>query len=168
VTPLVAFNLGEAPDHRGRFVGEILQQDDDWLEATHDYIQWLFPLREPSQAVPGSPVVDAATRDAFLGEDCLREQLRANLQRMLAFYGLAWQDGRVVEAATWGARRRNWFTHPTHNNLRLTRIIRSLSLLGLDAEARALQHGLDALQAAEPDCGVGATAVTYWREALRT
>ena len=70
MTPLVAFNLGEAPDHRGRFVGEILQQDDDWLEATHDYIQWLFPLREPSQAVPGSPVVrDALARGSARNAD---------------------------------------------------------------------------------------------------
>ena len=33
-------------------------QTDDDAENTHDYIQWMFPLDEPSQAISGAPVLN--------------------------------------------------------------------------------------------------------------
>lgn len=44
MSQLLRFYCGTHPDHRGRMLAEILRQDDDWLEITHDYIPWLFPL----------------------------------------------------------------------------------------------------------------------------
>jgi hypothetical protein len=79
---------GGATDDRGRLLALILRQDDDWLEVTHDFIQWLFPLQEASGTNPGAPRVDAATRDAFRADPLLQQHLRASLLRMLAFLGL--------------------------------------------------------------------------------
>lgn len=39
VNALLAFYRGEGPDDRGRMLTDILQQDDAWLERTHDYVQ---------------------------------------------------------------------------------------------------------------------------------
>lgn len=36
---LVQFYRGTHPDDQGRFLVDILRQDDDWLERTHDNIQ---------------------------------------------------------------------------------------------------------------------------------
>ncbi|MGH9411741.1 MAG: opioid growth factor receptor-related protein, partial [Vicinamibacterales bacterium] len=35
-------------DDEGRTLQQILAWDDDRLERAHDYIQWLFPTRQPS------------------------------------------------------------------------------------------------------------------------
>jgi len=47
-SPLVSFLGGRGPDAAGRFLHDILDWDNAALEATHDYIEWLFPLPTPS------------------------------------------------------------------------------------------------------------------------
>jgi hypothetical protein len=42
-------------DDKGRSLTHILAQDYDWLENTHDYIQWVFPNVEPSSVTPLAP-----------------------------------------------------------------------------------------------------------------
>ena len=46
--PIVMFLEGEGTDAHGRTVFEIVAMDDIALDRTHDFIQWLFPLPEPS------------------------------------------------------------------------------------------------------------------------
>lgn len=41
---LIAFHRGEGIDHKGRYLSEIWALSPFWLEHTHDYIQWLFPI----------------------------------------------------------------------------------------------------------------------------
>ena len=68
----------------------------------------------------------------------------------------------------WANRKREWFTHDTHNSLRLTRMIKSLNLLGMANEARALQSGLEALCQEDPQAGISSTTRAYWRDAIAT
>jgi hypothetical protein len=166
-TPLLRFYLGGAADDRGRLLAEILRQDDDWLEVTHDFIQWLFPLQEASGANPGAPRVDAVTRNAFRGDPLLQRHLRASLLRMLAFLGLQFDaSGAIVPSGDWPRRRREWFNHDTHNSLRVTRMIKSLALLGMEPEARALQSAVLRLCREDPEAGIGERAQAFWRDAL--
>jgi hypothetical protein len=84
---------------------------------------------------------------------------------MLRFYGLTLDDdGRVLPAPDW-AQRNGWFRHGGHNDLRITRILRSLAVLGLGGQARALLDCLEQLRRQEP-CGVNARAFDYWRAAV--
>ena len=55
---IVSFLEGKTPDHRGRMLFMLWKQTDDHAENNHDYIQWMFPLEEPSQAVNGAPVLN--------------------------------------------------------------------------------------------------------------
>ncbi|MCD6681007.1 MAG: hypothetical protein LT102_10195 [Burkholderiaceae bacterium] len=163
--PLLAFQRGIGRDDRGRLRSDILSADDDWLESTHDFIQWLFPLPEPSAANPGAPLADAEVREAFRTDPRLREHLRESFLRMLRFYGLMLdEDGGVRPAPNW-AQRNAWFRHGGHNDLRVTRILRSLTVLGLGDPARALLDALERLRASER-CGVNARAFDYWRTAV--
>lgn len=163
---LLAFYSGIGPDHRGRYLRDIVRQDDRWLETTHDYVQWLFPLREPSGVLPSAPLIDAEVAAAFAAHERLRQTLRANFLRMLSFYGLDDRDGRIGKGSNWAERNADWFTRPTHNNLRITRMLKCLCALGLRSDAQRWEAGLEALRTSEPDCGVGATAFDYWRNAL--
>lgn len=166
---LIAFYLGSHPDDRGRMLAEILRQDDDWLELTHDYIQWLFPLDVPSGVNPGAPLIDRATADAFKSDELLRRHLMASYQRFLGFLGLSRQaDGTVLRSDRFESRKGEWFTAPTHNSLRITRILKCLSLLGLADEAGAFERSLQTMCDTDPDAGVGELSRRHWREAVAT
>ncbi len=165
-TVIIPFYLGTAPDGEGRMLAGILAQDDHWLERTHNYVQWLFPLPEPSRWNPYAPLVNDGTVQAFKTTQELRDNLTAAYVRMLAFYGLKRApDGTVGRAPNWPARK-HWFTRDGHNSLRLTRIIKCLALLGLEDDAYALQRALANLCVTEPDCGITATTRGHWHDAL--
>jgi hypothetical protein len=130
----------------------------------HDYIQWLFPLDEPSRFNPDAPLVTPADRQAFRQEP-LTANLRRALDRMLAFYGLRldpsdWRP-QIVRSAGWHNRSPQWLQPGNHNLLRLSRIIRSLALLGQAELAQALYAAL------KKECEGRVSAVTlgYWKEA---
>ena len=163
---LLAFYYGSHPDDHGRMLAEVLKQDDHWLEACHNYIQWLFPTLEHSRVTPDAPVLDGAVIEAFKSDDLLRSHLRAALIRILSFYGLKMTAAGLTKGPNWEQRKSNWFTENTHNSLRMTRILKCLQTLGLTFEAKAFQAGLLALCQSEPDCGVSAVAMQFWREAV--
>ena len=166
MTPLLAFYYGSHPDDRGRFLAEIVKQDDIWLEIAHDYIQWLFPLTEHSRVHPSTPILTPSDIVAFHQDELLRNHMRAALSRMLRFYGLVSRGTAVERAENWDERKTNWFVDPTHNNLRITRILKSLSTLGLEEDARAFLVALENLVATEPDCGVPLESLHFWRAAV--
>ena len=163
---LLAFYRGTAPDDHGRYLQEILQQDDHWLETTHNYIQWLFPNREPSQVTPDAPTLSDDVQVAFLQQAALGQQLDRSLARMLAFYGLAWDGDSIAPGANWEQRKLNWFLHDTHNNLRITRILKCLVELGQGSKARALLRTLMELRGSQEECGLGAAAFAFWEAAV--
>ena len=166
---LLAFYLGSHPDDSGRMLAEILRQDDLWLELAHDYIQWIFPLSEPSRVNQDAPLVDLATAALFRGDELLKRHLMASYMRMLAFFGLKRSTaGEVTKAMNWDARKADWFTEDSHNSLRITRILKSLSLLGLPDEAQEFGRTLARLCAEEPDAGIHPRSQAFWLDAVRT
>lgn len=162
---LLAFYLGTGTDHRGRTLAEILRQDDLWFEITHDFIQWLFPLNELSRASLHAPLVDGATLHAFQADPLLRDHMRASVGRFLRFLGLSFDGESLRPGPNWPKRRPEWFDTNTHNSLRVTRVLKSMTLLGLSAEAVKLGEGFEALCAADAGCGVSAESRAYWRQA---
>jgi hypothetical protein len=160
--------FGGGADDDGRTVDEILGWDDVRLEMVHDYIQWIFPLPERSGANPSAPVLDAAAIAAIRGSAEMQGRLRAAFERMLTFYGFALEGDAVVEGPRFVAASRNWLHAGNHNHLRLTRMLRSLRVLGLEREAAALWGALRALY--ERESAAGRRTITnetfaFWRQA---
>ena len=121
---LLNFYSGLGTDDRGRSLRQIQCWPDDQLERTHDYIQWLFPLTERSGFNSNAPILDAQVIQEFLARSELRGNLRASLVRMLAFLGFRLVEDeplRVVPAAHFAERAKNWLTPANHNHLRRTR-----------------------------------------------
>ena len=166
---IVAFYEGRETDDRGRLLEDILAFDDDRIESVHDFIQWLFPLPERSGANPSAPILDRDAIEAFVNRPELHAALWRALDRMLAFYGLAWNGDRIVRGATFLERSANWLNSGNHNHLRLTRMLRSLSVLG---EAPAAQALFDALaEIYEEEIRTGRSAISdrtfeFWRSAI--
>ena len=163
---LLSFYYGSHPDHRGRMLAEIVQQDDFWLEHTHDFIQWIFPLNELSRASVHAPLVDGATLKAFHSDELLQKHMRVALVRMLKFLGLVFDGKTLTKGPTWNGRKGEWFTAHSHNSLRIARILKSMVLLGRRADAVALHAGLETLCQIEPDCGITDESRTIWKTAV--
>lgn len=77
---------------------DILQWDVHKLEASHDYIQTLFPLPEESGVNWNAPVIDRQVFEAFRSRPELRSKMTDALRKMLWFYGFALDtDGTNVK-----------------------------------------------------------------------
>lgn len=153
-------------DHRGRTRLAILSHDDRWLEATHDYIQWLFPLPERSQFNPAGPVLSESDRNAFQIRAELRERLVEAWQRMLAFYGFEPAAGgasSLVVRRPDGARA--WISRHNHNFLRISRILRCLALLGCGEQASSFLAALEGVAAGDAGDVFGPLTLAHWRAA---
>jgi Opioid growth factor receptor (OGFr) conserved region len=162
--PIVELYRG-GRDALGRSLEDMWEYDHVALEEHHDFIQFLFPSDQPSM-FQDAPLVTADTRKAFAGDAGMRANLGRSLDVMLNFYGLRFDhtSGRVERGDNFAERARNWLASPNHNFLRVTRILRSLTLLGLPDRAAALLACLEDLY--REYGGVIGDSVRYWRGAL--
>lgn len=163
---LLDFYRDKGTDDRGRRITDIWAFSNEELESVHDYIQWLFPLTERSAFNPGAPLLDVETIDRFR-DPVLSKNVDRSLRVMLDFYGLAIAGHEILRVPTFGERSRNWLSPQNHNFLRLTRILKSLILLGHDDRARQLLACLEGIAAKSPGT-IGETTLQYWRTAAQT
>jgi hypothetical protein len=168
---IIGFYSGTEPDHRGRYLHEIQQWADDQLQAVHDYIQLLFPLPEPSGFNAAAPVLTQKSMQEFRRRPELQQKLRVSFLRMMNFYGLEVRSGEqltVTRAPNFAAKATIWLAPGNHNHLRITRILRCLSLLGLEAEAKAFLDCLAEIYKAElnkPVPAINDDTMLNWRGA---
>jgi len=148
VTEIVSFLEGKAPDHRGRILAMLLQQTDHQAETTHDYIQWLFPLNEPSRSVNGVPVLTELEIDEIRQISLAQANLAKSARWFLGFL----------------ERNDHWIIKYNHNHLRITRVIKSLRLLASDKAADEFRDKVLALAGDNLNL-VDQKARGFWRSA---
>lgn len=166
----LAFYRGKSPDAEGRYIDEIWQWHHHHLETTHNYIQWLFPLIETSGFNRRAPILTADGIAIFRGSEDLRSRLLTSLKVMLAFYGLqiggeAAAGVEIRQSADYADRKANWVRPQNHNHLRLTRILKSLRLLGLEEYAQALFICLEQIHQEESG-NIAEETLAHWRQAI--
>jgi hypothetical protein len=169
--PIVAFYSRRAPDSSGRHLEQILAWDDASLEQVHDYIQWLFPLREPSRFNPDAPLLNDTVVASFHADPGLRANLLKSFHRMLEFYGLAATqtgDGgtKIIPGPRFQERAAEWLRPGDHNHLRITRILTCLRLLGCDVHSLAFFVCLSGIHRDLPGAITPAT-FAFWESAAR-
>lgn len=160
---LIKFFRGEGMDHAGRTLEGILALDDFWLEHTHDYLQWLFPIPEPSQYNARVPVLTQDDIAWFRTDRYLRTQQIRALDRMLAFYGLERSEDGIVALPGLNMKNHIWLKPAGHNHLRLTRIIRSLQYCSQPELALRLQSAV--IELGQSVGQVSEKSLSYWRRA---
>lgn len=164
---LLDFYREKRPDSEGRSLKEILDWPDDDLEAVHDFIQWLFPLPEPSQFNPDAPLLTTKDIQVFKSDPTLQANLMKSFERILAFLGFSLaEDGKVVEGENFPARIPDVWAMPNHNWLRITRILRSMTLLGMEVQAQALYDRLGAYYQSRR-FPIPANTFRYWTDAVK-
>uniref|UniRef100_A0A8C5PHW8 RNase H type-1 domain-containing protein n=1 Tax=Leptobrachium leishanense TaxID=445787 RepID=A0A8C5PHW8_9ANUR len=126
---------------KGEFIEIILHKwhnDYELLELNHDYIQWLFPTRSQGRNFYSTPLNPQETR-LMINTSEVQQRLRRAYKMMLKFFGVKLMGGceedtkvTEVEQAENFASRFDSLTTNSHNNLRITRILRSLGELGAE------------------------------------
>ncbi|KXS55514.1 MAG: hypothetical protein AWU57_76 [Marinobacter sp. T13-3] len=162
-SPLIRFMRGEQVDHRGRSLNDILALDDFWLEHTHDYVQWLFPIDTPSRANLQAPVLNEADQQWFRRDPFLRFQHRRALDRMLRFCGLKRAEHIIEPREDLHPYRHIWLKRGGHNHLLITRMIRSLHLCHQPELARVVQQAF--IEIGQARGYVQPQTIAFWRQA---
>ena len=123
MSKLVDFFVSGGTDHEGRTLDNILVASDGALEASHDYIQWMFPLHEKSFHSTHAEVLNGDDINVLTTSDVARDNMLKSYNRICKFFGVCdYYDTR---------KHAQWCYRGNHNLLRATRIIRSLRLFGL-------------------------------------
>jgi hypothetical protein len=162
MSPIVRFYSGQGTDDRRRSLADIQALDDARMEYIHDFIQWMFPLRDRSAYNPEAPVLTDDDVREFHDRPELRAALRRSFEAFLRFLGLEYADGSVRETERF-PRRAKVFEIPNHNWLRITRVLLCLHTLGLVDESRAFFDYLQGVY--EQRRGVTDDTFAYWRDA---
>jgi len=146
MTAIIDFYRGTGTG-AGRTFEQALALDNISWETAHDIVQWVFPLPEPSKAQPQSPVLTDEELQEFRDDEALRANVIRAYDRWLEFM----------------AGTSQWKRPGDHNHLRLTRIIRFLSLIGMHQEAaNVFKVATEGTEGVVPD-----VTVWYWREAMK-
>nr|XP_055040182.1 opioid growth factor receptor-like isoform X1 [Misgurnus anguillicaudatus] len=105
----------------------------DRLERVHSYIQWLFPLQEEGMNWEAHVLTKEEIKQ-FRKDEEAKGNLLKSYELMLDFYGIRLvsdRTGAVTRANNWEERFDN-LNRNTHNNLRITRILKCLGTLGFE------------------------------------
>lgn len=145
---LVAFHCDDGHDHAGRHHSAILAFDDEAMHQVHDFIQWLFPLPEPSRAFHAAPVLSEDDLAIMRSSPVCQARLAAARARMIEFL----------------AANPDWLQAYDHNHLRITRMIRSTRLIaGHEAADGLRDHFLH--HARTNAAQINPTTLAFWANA---
>ncbi|XP_077109013.1 uncharacterized protein LOC143765826 [Ranitomeya variabilis] len=120
----------------GLYIEELLKDwkdDNNTLERNHSYIQWLFPLREYGMNSYAKPLSQSEIKIMKEDNEVKTRFLKA-YKLMLQFYGITLcneQTGELRRAGKYEERFKNLNCH-SHNNLRITRILKCLGEMGYE------------------------------------
>lgn len=121
------------------------------FEEEHDFIQWIFPLDEPSSCCATAPILTKEDIQEFKNDHFLQHNVMISVHTFMKFLYL------MAEF---------WCTDRDHNHLRITRMLKSLVLLGLVEEAFNVFNELLKIVSkfgAEEEMEV---PISFWRDAL--
>ena len=144
---LVAFLEGSGTDSQGRRLSDVWQFDDDEIDHTHDFIQWMFPLREASGSNLSAPTLLESAIEAIQSSMRCRQNLEKSSSWVFFFF----------------ERTKEIFQHTNHNHLRVTRIIKSLRLLHSDQLADQFKQAVLAM-IEDRAASINPVAVEFWLE----
>ena len=135
-------------DHAGRTHAFICDQSDEWIETTHDFIQWLFPIEDERSR--GASIPDLTDEEVDLIKDSEEAQkaMLLSVSRMRRFW----------------SKNQHWVTEHDHNHLRITRCIKSLRLLVGDEEAQKMKVWLSSVLGPNAKL-ISKSSLKYWKEA---
>ncbi|KAJ3932516.1 MAG: opioid growth factor receptor conserved region-domain-containing protein [Lentinula lateritia] len=148
--------------------------DYDKLEYKHGFIQWLFPIREYGMNYESQPL-QPHELEALKSDPYAISRIIASYKLMLDFYGMrlvsleTGEVGRSLAPRNYMARYKN-LVRSSHNNLRISRILKCLSEFGLERLNRGfLLHVLNEQSQSKElySSGIRGSMDRWWANCLR-
>lgn len=167
--PCAAFLSGE--ENCCGTIERIMQFSNDQLENSHTYIQYVFPLKEPSAYNLKAPVLTDEEIEWIKSKagERARINLRLMYVRMIKFYGFEYkpssEEMSLILSDNFTERSKVWLTPGNHNYKRITRILKCLTLCGMETYAKELFDVLENLYQDSKDI-IGEKTFTYWKQAM--
>ena len=145
---LYKFLKNEEKDFQGRFLTDIWSFTDNEIEDSHDFIQLIFPLDKPSEALHHNIYL----KDVY-------ELLKIKSDEII--------KKNIIKSKDWFIKflKRNdqWKLYSDHNQLRITRIIECLRLLISDEEADSFYSLILSMVGEETE--INDITLDYWSKA---
>ena len=165
---LINFYTSDGLDSLERSFTSLLSFDENQLENEHNFIQTMFPLHEPSNMISNAPILTREIAALLSTNKIARERFLKALLIFRNFLGITGTSSIIstrktsIDNVIRQKRIVLWLYNGNHNILRVTRIIRSLRLVGLEREAldfyRDVSHEGHA-------AGLESKTLAYWRRA---
>ena len=162
------FYLRGGTDYKGRTLSDIILLTDEELEKSHDVIQWMFPLNEPSRFHLDAPVLTAEDINEL--RDTTQNGwvvYKTALSRFMSFLGMEKFESRYVPGPDFEEKSKNWLHPHNHNMKRITRVIRCAIIMGRDDFARILCNSFSELTK-HPfgKYNIEIETLKYWQDAV--
>ena len=142
------FLRNEKPDFKGRFLSDIWNFTNEEIEYNHDFIQLIFPLNKPSNAVFNNLYLKSIKEiDMLKQDDLVQENLIRSRNWFIKFL----------------KNNNHWKSYSDHNQLRITRIIECLRLIINDKEADNFYEEITQLVGENPK--INRTTLEFWQNA---
>ena len=171
---IIQFYLGAHVHPDGYVINEIWNWSDLEINDKHSFIQWLFPLNVASQASSNSPILSKKDIGQFRNESELKGRLLSSFAMMLRFFGFEMKlKGRAIIVAKSNDFEEKLFKtfdkgmswYRDHHFKRISRMLRSMTLLGLEQPADAFYYALKDLHESNRD-KIPVSTYLFWRDAV--
>ncbi|KAK7056921.1 hypothetical protein VNI00_002639 [Paramarasmius palmivorus] len=152
-------------------IHEQWQGDYNTLEYNHGFIQWLFPIREHGMNFQSQPL-QPHELESMKSDPAVTKRILASYELMLDFYGMqlvSEESGLLKRSQDYQSRYKN-LVYSSHNNLRISRILKCLSELGLEhLNAGFLLHVLNEQSEFQKlsSSGIRSSMDRWWANCIR-
>lgn len=150
MTAIVEFYTNNGKTSEGKTLEEILEFSANQLEQDHLYIQWIFPIDQPSIFNQNAPVLTANDIVQLVHN----KNFSVNFQKSFQLFWLFLTNNTHI-----------WVKHLNHNHYRITRMIRSATLFGFDQLTKEMLSYL--LKINKENENIFADPINYWLTANR-
>ncbi len=142
----------------------IMSYSAEDLEAEHKFIQHIFPTTTISPHNRTAPILDEETVQVLNMDSDVQRRQRMAFRIMLNFLkleemGAGTPKYQIVPSCDYRKDKPKWLNQNDHNQLRLSRMVKSLYLLGNEKEAIAFHHAINLLG---NKYGVPLSTMRYW------
>jgi hypothetical protein len=166
----LAFYRNEEKGKNGFSIDGILRFKESEVEKHHNFIQWIFPTYSQSRFCSYAPTLNREIVQAFKTDGNLRFKQKQALALMLDHYGLQLDlrtDKISMNPSKFAAKKKNFFINGSHNLLRISRILSSLTSLGQPKLAVEFYNCLKMLSEG-PEPRLKDTLKKHWHPVVRS
>ena len=136
----------------------ILQFSEEQIEYNHDFIQWIFPTIEKSRFNSDAPTLEENFSERFQKDELAKSNYCKSCQLYLNYIGFRCEQGKIESI-----KPGRIYELPSHNYLRITRMLNSLNQVGNNTCSANLYQAL--MKEVRADSNkIDEHTLKYWKE----